>query len=211
LEVPDPPAGTSANASENVRVEDSARVASGSVGRHTVIRGEAHRPVKEILDDPLGEVARKERRMLLGLALLGVFVGWTGFVPVEVTAFGHRFSVQERLVAMYIFTAMLAYFLVAFLAYAIPDGILYWLAVKERRHAIAHPPKPKDEEGQGGAPQLAPWPPPAWLTTTFVLRLTVDFIVPALFGGFAIFSMWRGIGLVRRLPSSAVTLGDLWI
>ncbi len=54
--------------------------------------------------------------MLLGLAILGVFVGWTGFVPVEVTAFGHRFSVQERLVAMWIFFGMLVYFLIAFLA-----------------------------------------------------------------------------------------------
>ncbi|MGF1903440.1 hypothetical protein [Aliivibrio sifiae] len=77
------------------------------------------------LVDPLSEVTRKERRMLLGLSMLGVFFAKTGIVPSKVNALGIELAATEKSSFFYVLAAMLVYFVCAFILYAFSDFIVW--------------------------------------------------------------------------------------
>ncbi|GAB3754198.1 hypothetical protein [Lysobacter olei] len=78
-------------------------------------------PAELSISDPLSDVTRKERRMLLGLDVLAIFVSTTGLVPTKISALGVEFGAADQRAFLYVFAAVLAYFVAAFLVYGVSD------------------------------------------------------------------------------------------
>jgi hypothetical protein len=78
-----------------------------------------------LLGDPLAEVTRRERRMLLGVSLLGVVLVKTGLIPTKISALGVEFDKTDQQALLNILAFVTLYFLVAFVIYATSD-FLAW-------------------------------------------------------------------------------------
>lgn len=103
------------------------------------------------LADPLREVTRKERRMLLGLSLLGLAVAFTGLTPQSIPAFGITFEPSDREALRQLFAGMLTFFLAAFLLYGWTDFLTWRMNYhKERQDAAAHRERYNQQVQEGG-------------------------------------------------------------
>lgn len=83
------------------------------------------------LVDPLSEVSRKERRMLLGLSMLSLFFTHGGALPTKLTALGVELGTGEQRTFLYIIAVGLLYFLSAFFLYAMSDFIVWRKKITE--------------------------------------------------------------------------------
>jgi len=70
-------------------------------------------------------VTRRERRFLLGLAVLAFALTSTGLVPTEIAALGVRFAHAERRALLWVLAMVLAFALTAFLVYASSDFVAW--------------------------------------------------------------------------------------
>ncbi|WP_166837937.1 hypothetical protein [Rheinheimera pleomorphica] len=77
------------------------------------------------LVDPLSEVSRKERRMLLGLSMLSLFFTHGGALPTKFTALGVELGTGEQRTFLFIIAVGLLYFLSAFFLYSMSDFIVW--------------------------------------------------------------------------------------
>jgi hypothetical protein len=82
----------------------------------------------ELLSDPLSEVTRKERRMLLGVSMLGIAFVKMGIAPTKISSLGIEFANTESTVLFKVLGLMVTYFVAAFILYAFTD-LLRWLKV----------------------------------------------------------------------------------
>jgi hypothetical protein len=124
--------------------------------------------------DPLSDVTRKERVYLLGISAISIAIVFTGLIPTEIRTFGIKFGEANRSSLLIILALVVAYFLVAFLSYALSD-LAEW---QERRRAA--------ESGRRGLVYES--------RTTIFFRVAIEFVVPIVAGGFAIAAL-----LVRAL------------
>ena len=152
-----------------------------------------------LLGDPLAEVTRKERRMLLGVSVLGIALVKTGLVPTKISALGVEFDKTNQQALLTILAIVALYFLVAFVIYAGADFLAWRRALvayrveRMREHARLQreltPDHLKQEEallweqsrgsvlfGLGGPVSL--------------LRASFEFLVPIAFGIYAILLLW---------------------
>lgn len=83
------------------------------------------------LVDPLSDVSRKERRMLLGLSMLSLFFTHGGALPTKFTALGVELSTGEQRTFLVIIAIGLFYFLSAFFLYAMSDFIVWRKKITE--------------------------------------------------------------------------------
>jgi hypothetical protein len=137
------------------------------------------RPVETLLGDPLGEVARKERRSLLGVSALAIFVGLADLVPTRIENFGITFTPPRRQALLWMFVAVVAYYLVAFIVYAMGDYLLHRRKVhvarvelKKREAGIG---AVRDEEVTLVEPE---WRPARYVDRTSRSRTFIDCIAP---------------------------------
>ena len=89
-----------------------------------------------LLHDPLSETSRKERKMLLASAALGIMIAYSGLVPSKVPAFGIEFSSADRVAFMNVIAAIIGYFLLAFVVYGALD--LLRLRLAHRQQVVEH-------------------------------------------------------------------------
>ena len=82
------------------------------------------RPIEVRLRDPLRELTRKERRNLLALSTVSIGIVWTGLTPTEISNLGIKLTPANQSALLKVLAVANAYFLVAFLIYAVSD----WLA-----------------------------------------------------------------------------------
>jgi len=73
----------------------------------------------------LSKATRAERRILLGVSMLGVAVANTGLIPSKITALGIEFERADQRALLLILVIVVAYFTVAFAVYATTD-FLAW-------------------------------------------------------------------------------------
>jgi hypothetical protein len=83
-----------------------------------------------LLHDPLSEVTRKERRMLLGISMLGISVVQTGLVPSKISALGIEFAKSDQQTILSLLSLIVVYFLVAFVVYASSDFLAWRRALR---------------------------------------------------------------------------------
>ena len=159
------------------------------------------RPVEAMLRDPLGEVARKERRSLLGISAIAILVGWTGLVPEKIENFGIIFAAPERRALLWVFVAVVVYYTVAFIVYAFSDFLSYVYAVHQGRAELIKP--PSGGVGSLRLPVDTPWSLIGYVTPASLARGVFDFIVPVLVALFAMWSLWGAITQVRTVAPNA--------
>jgi hypothetical protein len=78
------------------------------------------------VSDPLSEITRNERKILLGASALGIVIVKTGLVPSKISALGIEFGQADQRSLLIATGAIVSYFLCAFLIYAVSD-LMVWL------------------------------------------------------------------------------------
>jgi hypothetical protein len=78
------------------------------------------------LRDPLSDVTRKERRLLLGMSVIGIAVVKTGLLPEKISALGIDFSETNQKSLLIVFSLVTIYFLAAFMIYAAFTKVAGW-------------------------------------------------------------------------------------
>jgi hypothetical protein len=86
------------------------------------------RPWEVRIRDPLSEVTRKERTLLLGTAALGIGIVHTGLVPEKISTLGVDFTPADQRAVVALLGFLVLYFVVAFLIYAGSDFMAWRLA-----------------------------------------------------------------------------------
>jgi hypothetical protein len=75
--------------------------------------------------DPLSDITRRERRSLLGLSVVAIATVKVPILPEKISALGIDFSLKNQQTFLSIFALVLAYYLAAFLIYAMTDYIAW--------------------------------------------------------------------------------------
>ncbi|MGY5799341.1 hypothetical protein [Rheinheimera faecalis] len=104
-----------------------------------------------VLTDPLSEVTRKERRMLLGFSMLGVFVVHAGILPSKFSVLGVELTPSDQTALVYLMSLGLLYFITAFAIYAMSDFIM-WKKIILKDHLLEYEKEmyERDRYPQGG-------------------------------------------------------------
>jgi hypothetical protein len=169
------------------------------------------RPVEAMLRDPLGEVARKERRSLLGISAIAILVGWTGLVPEKIENFGIIFASPERRALLWVFVAVVVYYTLAFIVYSYSDFLSYLHTVHLGNQELRRQSEEAEEAAQGLSPapintiggrkvsRVEPWRFVRLVTSASLARGIFDFIVPLVVAGFAI---WSLVGAVTQVTAA---------
>jgi hypothetical protein len=89
---------------------------------------------ERILGDPLSDVTRKQRTYLLGIGAAGIVMVHVGLVPSRISALGITFKQPDQKTLIFLIGLVVAYFLVAFVLYAVTD---FLKANAARREAYA--------------------------------------------------------------------------
>jgi hypothetical protein len=141
-----------------------------------------------MLRDPLGEVARKERRSLLGISGIAILVGWTGLIPAKIENFGISFTVPERKALLSVFFWVVGYYLVAFIIYAWSDFLSYLHAQYVGREELR---RERQRSDRGEQPVgIPPWRWGNLVPSASVVRGLFDFFVPVFVAGYAMCLLW---------------------
>lgn len=80
-----------------------------------------------LLKDPLSELTRKERRNLLVVSAISIAMVKTGLIPTKIAAVGVEFSQTDRAILLKVLAAVILYFFIAFLLYALSDFLAWRL------------------------------------------------------------------------------------
>jgi hypothetical protein len=128
--------------------------------------------------DPLSDVTRKERRLLLAVSILAIGIVKTGLLPEKVSALGIEFSHADQKSLLGIFTIIIGYFLAAFVVYAAADGVAWTTS-----HYF-----PKVEELHKKFKGVVPGVPGSSLSgvALLLIRAAFEFLLPILVGIIAI-------------------------
>ena len=89
-----------------------------------------HNFEQSLLRDALSEVARKERRSLLGISLFGITIAIGGMVPSKIPSLGIEFQLANQQALLLIVASIILYFIVAFIIYAASDYLSWKLEIK---------------------------------------------------------------------------------
>ncbi len=71
--------------------------------------------------DPLSEVTRKDRRVLLAISVIGIVIVRANIIPTKLTAFGIEFGKTDQNFLLFAILLITSYFLFAFAIYAFSD------------------------------------------------------------------------------------------
>ena len=158
-------------------------------------------PAKDLLlADPLSEVTRKERRMLLGVSMLAVALVKTGLVPTKIEALGVEFDKSNQQALLSILAVVTLYFLAAFVIYAAADFLAWRRALHRARVESLAEHLKREREGTSDAyrkEQMQIWERSRTGFASFalaqpvgVLRALFEFLLPLLVGVYATWLLW---------------------
>jgi hypothetical protein len=151
--------------------------------------------------------------MLLAISLLGVGLVKTGLVPTKIAALGVEFDKTSQKALLFLVAVVAAYFLVAFLIYALADFLAWRRALRtyeldrmrqyiERERAKRS--VPEDDEITSRAHEI--WGDLAasrghrvvWLLSgpVSVVRAVFEFALPVVVGSYAVALLWSAAGRI---------------
>jgi hypothetical protein len=90
-----------------------------------------------MLKDPLSDLARRERKTLLGTSALSLFISKTGSIPKEISALGISFEKADQHAFLVVFAMVISYFLIAFMVYGFSD-YLAWKIAYDKSSQLAY-------------------------------------------------------------------------
>lgn len=102
--------------------------------RETELLGTVENPA---ILNPLSDVTRRERRLLLGTSLIAFAISQGGLIPSEISAFGIVVSEAEQLSLLALVALVLLYFEFAYVIYSSADLKARELAQFRGRHGIS--------------------------------------------------------------------------
>lgn len=154
-------------------------------------------PSDILVSDPLTDVTRKERRTMLGTAAVGIGVAKTRLVPTKIESLGITFSAPNQKAFLETILAVVIYFTVAFILYALCD----WVAWRNRYHMLIWD---RDQTmNRGDTQQPSDFPVigvPFWVKRALSeQRALFEFVVPLFIVSYA---MWVLVTTIYALPSS---------
>ena len=151
-----------------------------------------------LLQDPLSEVTRKERRTLLGVGILAVAVVQANLIPNEIAAFGMKSSQIDPGALIGVLFLVVLYFLATFIAYGVPDFIAWkinlWKGMKtaaiEKQKAVPDNMVATDQTRTDDFDaRMSGWA--SWAGLTSLVRTLFDFVLPIGVGLYALFILWN--------------------
>jgi hypothetical protein len=154
-------------------------------------------PVLISLKDPLSQVTRAERRMLLGSSALSVFMIKTGLIPTRISALGVDFAQSDQRAILVVLALVVTYFLGAFIVYGLTDYLSWRVTYDESRQStylqfyeqIRTSRKERDEmEETFGSNWIPRWPKYV-VRPASLLRGIFEFFLPIAVGAYAIISL----------------------
>lgn len=154
--------------------------------------------VQEIqLKDPLSDVTRKERKLLLGVSLIGITIVKTGLIPEKIEALGVQFGKANQHALLIILSALTIYFLIAFVLYALSDFLSWRLALissvrsnlKENPIEFANTTTKEFYHFYMHKSRVVY----SLSSPVSILRACFEFILPLAVGIYAIIQLWNGI------------------
>ncbi|KKK62723.1 hypothetical protein LCGC14_3001480 [marine sediment metagenome] len=104
-----------------------------------------------MVKDPLSEVARKDRRALLGISVIGIVIVKANIMPTKLTAFGIEFGKTDQNFLLFAILLITAYFLFAFVLYSLSDFLAFqieWAKLFKEREEINSGKIPKEDVGK---------------------------------------------------------------
>jgi hypothetical protein len=155
------------------------------------------------LVDPLSDVTRKERRMLLGLSMLGIFFVHAGILPTKINALGIELQATDQSAFLYLLSLCLVYFMAAFFIYATSDFIVWRKAMMKKgvadfmdqMNAMAEsPPSHPDEQDLEDEKNRLYSKNKIWFSLTrpmSVSRAIFEFALPLAVGIYAVIALVR--------------------
>ncbi len=107
--------------------------------------------IDSLFHDPLSEVTRKERRMLLIVSLVGIAITKAGLIPSQIKALGINFASSDQKSLYFLVSAIVIYFIIAFFIYSASDFlVLYRSYYEDRRREMIKSEMDKYEFEQRG-------------------------------------------------------------
>lgn len=153
-----------------------------------------------LLGDPLAEVTRKERRMLLGVSILAVALVKTGLVPTKIEALGVEFDRSNQQALLSILAVVTLYFFVAFIIYAAADFLSWRRSLHRARVESITEHLKREREGTSDdyrREQMEIWERARTSFASFglaqpaaILRALFEFLLPLIVGAYAMWLLW---------------------
>lgn len=150
--------------------------------------------------DPLSDVTRKERRLLLGFSIICYALLRAELVPTRISAFGVDFSDANRQALLHVLALAMIYLLSAFTVYAASDFVSWRIAFYAAYRTFGSAPIPKEEAGDPKYPGVSEFRRGVYQiqnpTSELAHRLSFpisflrgffEFLVPIAFGGYVLY------------------------
>jgi hypothetical protein len=166
-------------------------------------------PTKDVLlGDPLAEVTRKERRILLGVSILAVAIVKTGLVPTKIEALGVEFEKTNQQALLSILAFVTLYFLAAFVIYAAADFLSWRRALrrariesitdrlKQEREPEASSDAYRRERSEIFERTKDPFVSFRLAQPVALLRAVFEFLLPVVVGTYAMWLLWSAAGRI---------------
>ena len=153
-------------------------------------------PSEVAVRDPLSQVTRNERRMLLLISTVGITIAKTGLVPSKISALGIEFGATDQKSLLGIFGLVTFYFLFTFITYAAADFVAWRLAFK---NAMRQYLDDRISDGRGKSAEerrlyaiIASERKLAFMSGPISLaRAVLEFVVPVVVAGYATFVLFN--------------------
>lgn len=150
------------------------------------------------LKDPLNEVTRKERRMLLGVSVFSTFIAKSGLIPAKIQALGIELGQGDQQAFLVVMMLVVLYFLVAFVLYGLAD-FLSWRLSYDEGAEVAFVAQMQRRTSRDTDPYKnivrswrSTWPNHLAGPVSFV-RAIFEFLLPLVVGGYAIYALYSTI------------------
>lgn len=142
------------------------------------------------LADPLSEVTRRERKYLLGISVIGLFVSYSGAIPTKIAALGIELTTSNQESFLVILALIIIYFLIAFCIYGVADFLIWRKAYQKLLENGATELLTWDESDQRRYDEIHEQIPRAdwvyvWSKPTAYIRAAFEFLVPITFAIYA--------------------------
>ncbi len=126
-----------------------------------------------IIGDPLSEVTRKDRRVLLAISVIGIAIVKANIIPTKLTALGIEFGKTDQKFFLLVIGLITIYFLFAFAIYAFADFLTFQSSFKI-------------EWREDGIFRRTNW----LYISIYILREVFEFFFPIIIAIYSMFLLW---------------------
>jgi hypothetical protein len=160
------------------------------------------------LRDPLTEVTRKERRLLLGISAIGIVIVKTGLVPSKLSALGIEFGAADQQALITCLGVVVVYFFVSFLIYAASDLAAWRVAFHKTTYDLVLRSSQESEEERKRRRDLEAYRSRlgSWVRVSkpmAFLRAVFEFGVPIIIGLYAMALLFTATPPTTSQPRAA--------